>query len=49
LIYSQILSSTGLDRLYLVSYLWYSPIGMATVVVVGLAVSLFTGTLQTLA
>ncbi|ELT90106.1 hypothetical protein CAPTEDRAFT_166259 [Capitella teleta] len=34
---------TGLSRLYLVSYLWYSPIGMATVVVVGLIVSLCTG------
>lgn len=34
---------TGLDRLYLVSYLWYPAIGASTVVVVGLLVSLLTG------
>ncbi|XP_056002759.1 sodium-coupled monocarboxylate transporter 1-like [Ostrea edulis] len=33
----------GLDVLYTISYLWYPSIGMATVVVVGLLVSLVTG------
>nr|XP_011419880.2 sodium-coupled monocarboxylate transporter 1 [Crassostrea gigas]XP_011419881.2 sodium-coupled monocarboxylate transporter 1 [Crassostrea gigas] len=33
----------GLDVLYTISYLWYPSIGAATVVIVGLIVSVFTG------
>ncbi|WAQ96842.1 SC5A8-like protein [Mya arenaria] len=34
---------TGIERLYTVSYLWYSPIAVLVCVVVGLFVSLITG------
>jgi len=34
---------TGINRLYLTSYLWYSAIGAATCVVIGLLVSCLTG------
>jgi len=35
--------SSGIQRLYTVSYMWYSGIGVCTVVVVGLIVSFITG------
>ena len=35
---------SGIDLLYSVSYLWYSSIGAATVIIVGLIVSFITGT-----
>ncbi|XP_060084537.1 sodium-coupled monocarboxylate transporter 1-like [Ylistrum balloti] len=37
---------TGLDKLYGVSYLWFSAIGILTVVVIGLVVSWVTGTAE---
>ncbi|XP_060555334.1 sodium-dependent multivitamin transporter-like [Ruditapes philippinarum] len=37
----------GINRLYTVSYMWYSGIGVCTVVVVGMIVSLITGITDT--
>lgn len=37
----------GVHRLYTVSYMWYSGIGVLTVIVVGMAVSLLTGVTDT--
>ncbi|XP_060555332.1 sodium-coupled monocarboxylate transporter 1-like isoform X2 [Ruditapes philippinarum] len=37
----------GINRLYTVSYMWYSGIGVCTVVVVGMVVSLITGITDT--
>ena len=41
--FNQLTYFRGIERLYTMSYIWYSPLAVLTCVVVGMVVSLITG------